>query len=151
MSAFVNEQATVVVDLEREYCPPKPDGSRYHDHDTVTVRTEYGYGDVLQVNKMGNANPGLYWDSEAATLTLWSRAITAWSFVDDKGEPVAVGIPMMKLLDDRIGDRVGDVINDHYGKARDELPNPSGDPSPPSSPESPIALDKPTPTPTPKP
>jgi hypothetical protein len=125
MGAFVDEEAVVEIDLEREYCPPKPDGTAYHEHDTVTVRTEYGYGDVLRVNNAGNANPAMIWDSETATLALWSRAIKAWSFVDAEGKPVPVGIPMMRLLDDAIGDKVGDVINDHYRKVKEDLPKPS--------------------------
>ena len=135
MGAFIEEEAVEIVPLEREYCDPKPDGSAWHEHDTVTVRTQYSYGDELRINKVGNANPGLYWDSEAATLTLFQIGITDWSFVDRSGEKIPIVLPMIRLLDERIGSAVGAVLNDRYEAARAALPNPSGALSLPSSPE----------------
>lgn len=134
MGAFVDESADEVITLDREYCQPKPDGSAYHEVDTVSVRTEWGYGDMLAINKMGSGNPGLLWDAELGTLTLLARGITAWSFVDKDGKPVPIGMPMIRLLAPAVADRVAEVADRHYTAATAELPNPSGAPSQPSSP-----------------
>jgi hypothetical protein len=142
MSIFVDEDASETIDLDREYCPPKADGSQYHEHDTVTVRTGYGYGDVLAINKMGHTNPGLLWDAEMATLTLLSRAIRAWSFVNEAGEPVPVGVPMIRLLPAPVGEQIAEVADKYFQASQGPLPNPSGAPSRPSSPESLSALAK---------
>jgi hypothetical protein len=135
MSAFVNESADEVITLDREYCDPKPDGTPYHEVDTVSVRTQYGYGDMLAINKMGSGNPSLFWDAELGTLTLLARAITAWTFVDSDGQPIPIGMPMIRLLDPAVADRVAEVADRHYTAATSQLPNPSGAPSQPSSPE----------------
>lgn len=140
MGAFVDESADEVITLDREYCQPKPDGSAYHEFDTVSVRTEWGYGDMLAINKMGSGNPSLLWDAELGTLTLLARAITAWSFVDKEGKPVPIGMPMIRLLDPAIADQIAAVADRHYTEATSQLPNPSGAPSQPSSPESLSAL-----------
>jgi hypothetical protein len=129
MSAFVDPDATEVIDLAREYCPPKPDGTAYHDHDTVTVKTEYAYGDLLFITKLGQATPGILWDNENATLGLLSRAIRGWSFVHEDGEPVDVGLPMIRLLHTEVADKVAEVADRHYTASTATLPNPSSDPS----------------------
>jgi hypothetical protein len=136
MSAFANPDATEVIDLDREYCPPKPDGTPYHDHDSVTVKTDYSYGDLLFVSKLGQATPGILWDNEMATLGLLSRAIRGWSFVDDEGKPVEIGLPMIRLLHAEVADKVAEVADRHYTESTTTLPNVSGAPSPASSPES---------------
>lgn len=140
MGAFVDESADEVIMLDREYCEPKPDGTHYHEFDTVSVRTEYGYGDMLAINKMGSGNPSLLWDAELGTLTLLARAITAWSFVDKEGKPVPIGMPMIRLLAPGVADRLAEVADRHYTAATGQLPNPSGAPSLPSSPERSSAL-----------
>jgi len=130
MSAFVNPEAEEVIDLDREYCPPKPDGTAYHDHDTVTVKTEYAYGDLLFITKLGQATPGILWDNENATLGLLMRAIRGWSFVHDDGTPVDVGMATIRLLHTNVADKVAEVADRHYTASTTTLPNASSAASP---------------------
>jgi hypothetical protein len=128
MSAFVNPDSTEELTFP-EQCPPKPDGSAYHEQDTVTIRTDFAYGDILFVRKMGQATPGILWDDEAATIGLLYRAITAWSFVHEDGTPVDVGIATIRLLREHIAEQIAEKADEHFQRARGELPNSSSVPS----------------------
>lgn len=143
MSAFVDPDAFEVVDLAHEYCPPKPDGSAYHDHDTVEVRTQYAYGDLLFVTKLGQGTTGLMWDNEAATLGLLARAIRGWSFVHNDGSPVDIGLATIRLLHADVADKIAEVADRHYTASTVTLPNVSSAASPDSPPATPSASPKP--------
>lgn len=129
MSAFIDPAATAVVDLSACYCPATP-----HDHDSVTIRTEFGYGDVLTLASVHTAAGRL--DPMAERAKLLELAIRDWSFVDADGEPVPVGLPMILLLREDIVAPVAQAIDEAYQKATEPVPNASSGRSQPSSPES---------------
>lgn len=129
MSAFINPEATQVVDLPTCYCPGSP-----HDHDSVTIRSQYGYGDVLELAKVHTAAG--YIDPMAERARLLDLGIKSWTFVDDKGEPVPLGLPMILLLRSEIVEPIAVAIDAAYSASDVPLPNPSSGRSQPSSPAS---------------
>jgi hypothetical protein len=125
----IDDAATKPLVLERCYCPGTP-----HDHDEVHIRTEFGWGDVKAVRKMGLANPGLTWDEELADLTMMSRAVTSWTFVTSSGEPVPISLATLRLLPIEVGEAILNTANENFEASR--LPNASGARSQPSIPAS---------------
>lgn len=125
----IDESASEPLVLERCYCPNAP-----HDHDEVSIRTEFGWGDVKAVRKMGLANPGLSWDEELADLTMMARAVSSWTFVTSSGEPVPISLATLRLLPIEVGEAILEKANEHFEASR--LPNASGARSQPSTPAS---------------
>lgn len=125
----INEESAAPLVLDRCYCPNSP-----HEHDEVQIRTEYGWGDVKAVRKMGFANPALNWDEELADLTMMQRAVTSWTFVTANGESVPISLATLRLLPIEVGDAILAKANEHFEASR--LPNASGARSQPSTPES---------------
>ncbi len=122
----IDETSAEPLVLERCYCPESP-----HDHDEVMVRTQYGYGDVKAVRKMGFANPALTWDEELADLTMMARSVVSWTFVLTDGTPLPVSLATIRLLPIEVGEAILEKANEHFEASR--LPNASGARSQPSS------------------
>lgn len=133
MSAFIDPDATRVVDLPECYCPGSP-----HDHDSVTVRAQYGYGDVLTLASVHTAAGRI--DPMAERAKLLEVGITSWTFTDSDGQPVPVGLPMILLLRDDIVQPIAAAIDDAYQQSTPPVPNPSSGQSRPSSAASLTAL-----------
>lgn len=126
MPAFIELATTEDVELDGCYCPGQP-----HPRDTITIRTEYGYGDVLELARVhthGRIDP---MGERAKLLEL---AIVRWSFVDDGGAPVPVDMPHILRLRQGLVEPIVLRVDEHYERSRSAVPNGSGGPSAPSSP-----------------
>lgn len=126
MPAFVDPEATRVVDLPACFCPGTP-----HERDTVTIRSEYGYGDVLELARVHTATGRI--DPLAERAKLLELGIVAWSFLDAKGEPIPVSLPMILLLQPSIVEPIAEAVDTAYTESTPPLPNPSSGRSQPSS------------------
>lgn len=125
MSAFIDLEATEDFALSACHCPDQP-----HDHDTVTIRTQYGYGDLLELSKVhtfGKVDP---MGERAKLLQL---AIVGWSFTDAAGEPVPVDLPHILMLRQDVVEPIVVRVDEHYESSRAPVPNGSSGPSAPSS------------------
>jgi len=116
MTAFANPAATAVVDLDTCYCPNEP-----HDHDTVTIRTQFGYGDIMDLSRV-HTNAGRI-DPMAERAKLLELAITEWSFVGEEGESVPLGLPMILLLKPSIVEPIAEAIDAAWSAATVPVPN----------------------------
>jgi hypothetical protein len=125
MSAFIDPEATEVVDLPVCYCPGAP-----HDHDTVTIRTQYGYGDLLELTSV-HMNGRL--DPMAERAKLLEIGIRAWTFIDDGG-PVEVTPANIRRLSQVVVEPIVTAID--LADASGSVPNGSSGRSQPSSPAS---------------
>lgn len=132
MGAFVDPAATKVIDLPACYCPNTP-----HDHDRVTIRTQYGYGDMLELAKVHTLAGRI--DPMAERARLLELGIREWTFLDDKGDPIPLGLPMILLLQPHIVEPIASAIDAAYEESSAPVPNPSSGPSPQPSPETPPA------------
>jgi hypothetical protein len=143
MSARIDPDATETIEI------PCPCEGTPHEMDTVTVRSEYGYGDLTDIqrkclmfipahNKDGSAAIVTVTDPEREHFALLEIAVKAWTFLEDDGTPTLLDEKSIRTLRDDIGNTIGARVNALYLDAlkRQALPNPSGEPSPPSSPES---------------
>lgn len=126
MPAFIDPDAREVVELSECFCPGTP-----HEKDTVTVKAQYGYGDLIELAKV-HAVAGRI-DPMAERAKLLEIAITDWSFVDKDGEPIPVGLPMILLLNQSIVGIVAQRVDQLYQESAPPLPNPSSGRSQPSS------------------
>lgn len=133
MSAFIDPDATRVVELPECYCPNTP-----HDHDTVTIRAQYGYGDVLTLASVHTAAGRI--DPMAERAKLLELGIREWTFTDSSGDPVPIGLPMILLLREDIVAPIAAAIDDAYQQSTPPVPNPSSGRSQPSSAGSSTAL-----------
>jgi hypothetical protein len=126
MPAFIDPEATKVVDLPACYCPESP-----HDHDTVTIRAQFGYGDVLELARVHTSIGHI--DPMAERAKLLELGIVSWSFVDKSGEPVPLSLPMILLLHSEIVEPIAEALDLAYQESAPPLPNPSSGRSQPSS------------------
>lgn len=129
MSAFVQPDATEDFALSECHCPGTP-----HDHDTVTLRTEFAYADLMALGKV-HTDLGRI-DPLAERAKLLEIGIRGWSFVDDEGEPVPVSLPMILLLKPQIVEPIAVHIDELYQASTEPLPNGSGGQSRRSAPVS---------------
>lgn len=127
MSAFIDPEARDTVVLSRCYCPGEP-----HENDTVVVRAQYGYGDVLELARVHTGRL----DPMAERAKLLELGIVEWSFVGKDGQPAPIGLPMILLLHPEIVEPIAQRIDELYQESAPPLPNSSSGPSRPSSPES---------------
>ena len=127
MSAFIDPEATETVDLPACWCPNQP-----HDHDTVTIRSEYGYGDLLELTRVHMAGK---LDPMAERAKLLELGIKAWSFVDEDG-PVEVTAANIARLHQPVVEPIVVAIDLAYNSSAPSLPNASSGRSRPSSPAS---------------
>jgi hypothetical protein len=125
MSAFIDPEATEVVDLPVCYCPGAP-----HDHDTVTIRTQYGYGDLLELTRV-HMNGRL--DPMAERAKLLELGIKGWSFTDEEG-PVEVNPRNILRLSQAVVEPIVTAIDLAYNSSTPPVPNASSGRSQPSSP-----------------
>lgn len=119
---MIDPDATAVIDLPWEVCKPKADGTRWHEHDTVTIRTEYGYGDTVQLARVHTLAGRI--DPMAERVKLLEIGVRDWSLVDADGKPIPVGAATILLLPSKVGEFIGERIDEFYATADDELPNP---------------------------
>lgn len=151
MSAFIEPDKTQVIPLQAHhggcerkrkknplpdctcppvcYCPGTP-----HHQDTVTIRTEYGWGDLLELSRVHTIAGFI--DPMGERARLLELGIAAWTFVGSDGEPVPLGLPMILLLKQSIVEPIAEAIDEAYRASDVPLPNPSSGRSQPSSPES---------------
>lgn len=141
MSAKINLDATDQVEI------PCPCEGQPHEVDTVTLRSEYGYGDLTEIQRKsirfvpieqnGQTQVVTVSDPEAEHYALLGLGVKAWSFLEDDGSAMEVNEANIRALRDDIGNTIATRINALYlaAKERAQLPNPSGGPSPHSSPE----------------
>lgn len=97
------------------------------DTDTVTIRTEFGQGDINQITRAMVPQPGSF-DASAARWKLIEIGVKAWSF----DRPLTR--ENLELLHPEIADKIANRLDELYDASRSTLPNPSGGPSRPSSP-----------------
>lgn len=125
--------ATQTVDLPWELCKPKPDGSHWHEHDTVDLRTEFVYADTLRlanVHTNGRIDPG------SERFELLQIGIRGWSILDGEGKPLDVGPATILMLPPTAGGWIAQKLDEFYIASDVTLPNPSSGRSAPSSPAS---------------
>ncbi|MDP9145920.1 MAG: hypothetical protein M3N43_14725 [Actinomycetota bacterium] len=143
MSARIDPDATETIEI------PCPCEGTPHEIDIVTVRSEYGYGDLTDIqraslrfipshNQDGSATVVTVTDPEQEHYALLGIAVKAWTFLEDDGTPMTLDVATIRTLRDDIGNKIAARVNALYLDAlkRQALPNPSGGPSPHSSPES---------------
>jgi len=126
MSAFIEPTAIEVFDLDACYCPDQP-----HAHDTVTIRTQYGYGDLLELSRVhtfGKVDP------MGERLKLLELSIVGWSFTDADHQPVPVSRDTILLMRQNVIEPIVLRVDQHYETSRSPVPNASSGPSAPSSP-----------------
>lgn len=124
MSAFVDLEATEEFALSECFCPGTP-----HPNDTVTLRKEWSYSDILALGKV-HTDLGRI-DPQAERAKLLELGIVGWSFVGKDGEPAPVSLAMILLLKPSIIEVVAERIDELFDASR-ELPNRSGGQSQPS-------------------
>lgn len=134
MSAFVDDAQVEPFDLPTCYCPGKP-----HEHDTVTLRTEYSYGDLIELGRVVVSDLGKL-DAMGERVKLLQLGVVGWNFVDAAGEPVPIDIVTLLKLKSSIAVPVMQRIDELYQASSEPLPNASSGRSQPSSPESSTAL-----------
>jgi hypothetical protein len=127
--------ATQTVDLPWELCKPKPDGTRWHEHDTVELRTEYVYADTLQLAGV-SLQSGAFIDSMAERYELLKIGLKGWSILNPDGTPLDLGPATILMLPPTAGGWIAERIDEFYSASDVTLPNPSSGQSPPSSPAS---------------
>lgn len=119
---MIDPDATEVIELPWEVCKPKADGTRWHEKDTVTIRTEYGYGDTIELARV-HTNAGRL-DPLAERLKLLEIGTRGWSLVNADGEPVPVGPATLLLLPPKAGAFIAEQIDVRFQAGDAELPNP---------------------------
>lgn len=92
------------------------------DGDTVTIRTEFGQGDINEITRAMVPSPGIF-DSSAARWKLLELGIKRWSY----DRPVT--LDNILLLHPEVADRIANRLDELYEASRSSLPNPSGAPS----------------------
>lgn len=141
MGNYADPAATRHVVLGPCRCPKK-DGARPHAEDTADVVTAFGYGELAEIYQATRAL-----GKERGYLVAILLGVKRWNLVlpDGTARPIdALQVARLRKADiDRF--LADDVLGDAF-EEDDELPNPSGDPSPDGSP----ASSSPTPT-TPEP
>lgn len=144
MSAKVNTSATEDIEFE---CPCE---GAPHEKDTVTVKSQYGYGDLTDIQAKclrfipvkqddGTTQIQAISDPAAEHYALLEVAIQGWTFLEDDGSPIPVSADNIRALRDEIGNAIGARVNALYleSKRRQLVPNPSSGRSRPSSPGTP--------------
>lgn len=125
MPAFIDQEATRVITLPECYCPGTP-----HDADTVTIRSQFGYGDVLELASVHTRAGRI--DPLAERLKLLELGIKGWSFVNEEG-PVPVDTSMILRLSKEVSEVIVNALDESYAGSTEPVPNPSSGPSRPSS------------------
>jgi hypothetical protein len=143
---FIEPESTEDVQT-RCLCPPNEDGTPRHESDTVAVRDQYGYGDLLDIQKAslrfipgvdkdGNATMRTVSDPVEEHLALLNIGIKRWTYELANGNPRPVAPITVRTLPEDVGDVIAKRINALYEASKPPVPNVSGAPSPASSPES---------------
>lgn len=145
MSAKIDRAATDTITFDC-MCEGTP-----HDEDTVTLRSEYGYGDLTDIQSksiriipQGDKMVALT-DPESEHYALLQVAIVSWTFLEDDGEPMEVNLDNIRALREEVGNAIGARANALYlaAKKRSAVPNGSSGPSLPSSPaRSPASMNR---------
>lgn len=139
MPAKIDRDATATIDFP---CPC--DGSP-HEVDSVTIRSQYGYGDLLDVQASAMRYVPVKQDDGTVTLqsihdstlehyALLEMAVQSWTFLDGT-EPLPVTPAAIRALRPDIGEAIATEVNGHYLASikGQTLPNPSSGQSQPSS------------------
>jgi hypothetical protein len=127
VSHFIDEQATEVISIPC-MCPGEP-----HKNDTITVRTELGYGDTMKLRDVLAEG--------AASRLFLSLVIADWTLLDKDGKARPPTHRNIGLLKPESADLLVQAIEalPAYrppGPEPEQLPNASGASSPASSSES---------------
>lgn len=128
---MIDPEATEVVPLPWELCKPKPDGSRWHDSDTVTVRTEYGYGDTVELARV-HTDAGRI-DAMGERVKLIEIGLKDWSLVGPDGAPIPVTLDNLMRLPPNAGQYIAQQIDERFSASDVPVPNDSSGRSQPSS------------------
>ena len=130
------------------------DAGLAHQSDTVAVRDQYGYGDLIDIQtksiryvpieKNGTTEIASVFDRGLEHFALLSIAVKSWTFVTRDGSPLPVSVESFRRLPEETGNLVALRINEIYEASREQmrLPNPSSGRSQGSSPESSAATSK---------
>lgn len=146
MPAKVDREATATITLP---CPC--DGSP-HETDTITIRSQYGYGDLMDVQANAVRYVPVKQDDGTVTIqplndatlehyALLEMAVKDWTFLDGE-EPMPVTPQNLKALRPDIGEAIATEVNGHYLESikGQTVPNPSSGRLAPSSPANSTAL-----------
>lgn len=122
--AFVDPEATEEFEVCRPcICPNSP-----HEADIAILRTEFGQGDIDELTKATMPAPGMF-DVSGPNWRLLQIGVKDWSFTNGTGKKVPVDDENLKLLKPAIATKITERLDEHYTKAKAELPNASGAPS----------------------
>ncbi len=123
---------------------PKEGGGLWHEKDTVTVRDQYGYGDLIDIQTKsirfvpveikGETQIVSVADPGREHFALMDVAVKEWTFCDKAGEPVLVEMESFRRLPEDTGNLIAVKVNAIYEafKKGQTLPNPSSGRSQPS-------------------
>lgn len=123
-------------------------GGLAHDTDSVTVRDQFGYGDLIDIQTKGmrwvqvetdagpQVQPVLHPGGEH--FALLEISVKAWTLVQPDGSPLPITSQSIRLLPEDTGSLIAVRVSELYESSKKgrTLPNPSGGRSQPSSPES---------------
>lgn len=116
-------------------CPPGKDGTAPHAQDVWVYRTELGDSIEKRAGAFGWAQTGgAYYDWVAAQDKLLELASVSWNLTDEQGEPVPINTHTIARLDEHTREAMARVVDEAQSKYRAaSLPNPSAEPSSPST------------------
>ena len=131
--ALADDTALDTFDAGPCICPGTP-----HERDTITHLGDVGYDDIVAIARASTrnhvttdakGNPTLmtFQDPFLEQIAVIERLVVAWTFLDEKGEPVPLN---PKRLREALAEPLAQKLDEIYQRARKPVPNPSGGPSP---------------------
>jgi hypothetical protein len=112
------------------------DGSWQHSSDTVSVRDQYGYGDLIDIQTKaikhvavevkGEQQIVAVMDPGKEHFALLEVAVRNWTFTNPDGAPLPVGVPQFRRLPEEVGNLIALKASELYeaSKKGQNLPNP---------------------------
>ena len=114
----------------------KEDGTFHHVSDTIQVRDQYGYGDLIDIQTKaikyvsvevkGEEKIVSVMDPGREHFALLEVAVKSWTFVNPDGSPIPVGTPWFRKLPEEVGNLIALRASELYeaSKKGQALPNP---------------------------
>ena len=128
----INPDSTVPVEVPC-ICT-REDGTFHHDTDTVQVRDQYGYGDLIDIQTKaikyvsvevkGEDKIISVMDPGKEHFALLEVAVKGWTFVNPDGSPLPVGTPWFRRLPEDVGNLIALKASELYEASKATVPNP---------------------------
>jgi hypothetical protein len=112
MSHLVDRNKVKIVDLGPCECPGKP-----HDTDTVRIRENLSYADMLHIVDASNQG------TLEAVWAIFNSRVAGWSLLDEKGKPLALSRAVWQNLGSEVANKIQEAIGEMDSEDSNELPN----------------------------